>query len=238
MRPPCYNRPPRAEGQWMLVRYQPSRPDQRRMELGFAPVGLGRPVYRWVPAFAEDKCTAHDARGIGPNGETYPDAHGWDCRGCRWRPFGLVHPRPEEPLHERSPDGADALAYAFAKPVDNPGHNHRVIHHGARGGGKTTRLRSLLRELDEEPVAIIALGPEQLERLRADPQWELARETLPDLRKEFHRRAIDHYARTGQPVRLECGGQTIGYVGGHLMPEPALSTVTYEYEIPNPRETE
>lgn len=35
-----------------------------------------------------DRCAVHDGRGIGPNGEGYPEAHGWLpwCRQCKWKP--------------------------------------------------------------------------------------------------------------------------------------------------------
>ena len=36
-----------------------------------------------------DRCATHDGRGIGPNGESFPVAHGWDCTGCRWLPEGV-----------------------------------------------------------------------------------------------------------------------------------------------------
>jgi hypothetical protein len=50
-------------------------------------------------AFA-DRCATWDGRGIGPNGEPYPVAHKFDCRGCRWLPeehrataelYGVTH---------------------------------------------------------------------------------------------------------------------------------------------------
>lgn len=69
-RPPCFNRPPRAAGRWHQVG---QRPD-------------GRPVLRWFPAWYVDRCATWDGRGIGPNGEPYPVAHGWNCTGCRWLP--------------------------------------------------------------------------------------------------------------------------------------------------------
>lgn len=35
-----------------------------------------------------DRCAIHDGIGIGPNGENYPEAHGWLgwCNTCRWNP--------------------------------------------------------------------------------------------------------------------------------------------------------
>lgn len=35
-------------------------------------------------------CKIHEGRGIGPNGESYPEAHGWLpwCERCRWNPEG------------------------------------------------------------------------------------------------------------------------------------------------------
>lgn len=67
IRPPCYNRAARAAGAWMRSGYR-----------------NGKPVLRWVPAFSVDRCAVHDGRGVGPNGEGYAEAHGWDCSGCRW----------------------------------------------------------------------------------------------------------------------------------------------------------
>lgn len=78
MTPPCYNRPPRLEGmlmptgQWTRTKY----------------VNPGRLVHRarWVPAFSIDRCSQHDGGGVGPNGECYADAQGYECAGCRWEP--------------------------------------------------------------------------------------------------------------------------------------------------------
>lgn len=70
VRPPCYNRPPRADGQWMQVGYR-----------------QGKAVWRWFPRWSEDRCAVHDGTGIGPNGENYPSAHNWSCAGCRWNPI-------------------------------------------------------------------------------------------------------------------------------------------------------
>lgn len=71
--PRCWNREPFAHGR---VRYgvaeetgEPVRVELRN---------------DW---FAQ-RCAIHDGRGIGPNGETYPAAHGWLvwCKTCRWNP--------------------------------------------------------------------------------------------------------------------------------------------------------
>lgn len=79
MRPNCYNRPPFAEGRWEYASQKLVGHDK-----------YGIPVYktvlRWRPRWFEDRCVIHDGRGIGPNGENYPAAHGWDCSGCRWEP--------------------------------------------------------------------------------------------------------------------------------------------------------
>jgi len=70
-RPRCYNRPPRDEGRWVQNGYRPS-------DL--------KPRLRWSPRWFVDRCATWDGTGIGPNGEPYPIAHGWDCFGCRWDP--------------------------------------------------------------------------------------------------------------------------------------------------------
>lgn len=72
MRPNCHNRPPFAEGRWHLT-------GSRRN---------GKPVARWYPRWFVDRCATWDGTGIGRTPETthYPQAHGWDCSGCRWLP--------------------------------------------------------------------------------------------------------------------------------------------------------
>lgn len=68
--PPCYNRPPHLDG---------------RIEHGISRE-TGQVVAVFIPHTFEQRCATHDGRGIGPNGEGYPSAHGWDCGGCRWMP--------------------------------------------------------------------------------------------------------------------------------------------------------
>lgn len=123
--------------------------------------GLMKPVQRWVPAFSEDRCATHDGRGIGPNGESYPDAHGWDCGGCRWAP---PHVARRNRLRERMDDvlfaslTGDTAALermglgviTIDAPVDKPADNPEVIH----------------------SVGLV-MGPEQLEQLKGDPDWQL-----------------------------------------------------------------
>lgn len=65
IRPPCYNRPPRA------ATYEPRE-------------GVS------IPVVFVDRCATWDGRGIGPNGEPYPAAHGWNCAGCVWLPSGIT----------------------------------------------------------------------------------------------------------------------------------------------------
>lgn len=87
MPPRCHNRPPAAVGRW----YPTGRTVQNgtRTHPG-APVVWGpvKPVLRWYPRWFEDRCAVWDGTGIGATPETarYPQAHGWDCRGCRWLP--------------------------------------------------------------------------------------------------------------------------------------------------------
>jgi hypothetical protein len=71
MRPRCYNRPAFDAGTWMRAGYR-----------------YGKPLLRWVPRWFVNRCATHDGTGIGPNGETYPQAHKFDCTGCRWNPKG------------------------------------------------------------------------------------------------------------------------------------------------------
>ena len=71
MIPPCFNRPPYAAGR---VLHGISRE-----------TGLSFHVYL-SNAWFEDVCRVWDGTDVGPNGARYPEAHGWDCRGCRWLP--------------------------------------------------------------------------------------------------------------------------------------------------------
>lgn len=84
--PPCLNRPPRVEGEWRSTNYQ---------RLGCrGPKPWFKAVYRWRWSPFVDRCAIHDGRGIGPNGETYPEAHGWMpwCRLCTWFPSKETSP--------------------------------------------------------------------------------------------------------------------------------------------------
>ena len=73
MKPSCHNRPPYRAGR---VEYGTSRE-----------TGLLMHVYL-SNAWFKDRCATWDGVGIGPNGERYPVAKGWDCSGCRWLPEG------------------------------------------------------------------------------------------------------------------------------------------------------
>lgn len=89
--PPCHNRPPFADGRWHATG---ERRASKIESVNVAAPGKARPVWqpvmkpvlRWHPRWFEQRCATHDGVGIGPNGENYPAAHGWDCTGCRWRP--------------------------------------------------------------------------------------------------------------------------------------------------------
>ena len=87
MRPTCHNRAPFAAGRW----HPTGRTVQhgtRETPDGLVKWGPVKPVLRWHPRWFADRCATWDGRGIGPNGEPYPVAHGWDCCGCRWLPEG------------------------------------------------------------------------------------------------------------------------------------------------------
>lgn len=70
MIPPCHNRPP-----WKPI---VTIPDGWHED--------GRKRFREVPDTMSKGCKVWEGTGIGPHGERYPVAHGWDCRGCRWWP--------------------------------------------------------------------------------------------------------------------------------------------------------
>lgn len=71
--PPCWNRPP---VQSVSVRHGIDS-------------ATGEPIRVEVRSdWFTDRCAIHDGRGIGPNGENYPEARGWLawCNTCRWNP--------------------------------------------------------------------------------------------------------------------------------------------------------
>ena len=91
MKPACFNRPAYTDPNagWVLVelaRLVGIRPATDRM----AAYPLCKPVYRYRHPWFTDKCATWSGTGIGPNGERYPEAHGWDCSGCRWLPEGVL----------------------------------------------------------------------------------------------------------------------------------------------------
>ena len=71
MTPACHNRPPYAKGRTVYGHDQ-----QTGAEV----------VVRLSNAWFVDRCATWDGTDIGPSGERYPQAHGWDCSGCRWLP--------------------------------------------------------------------------------------------------------------------------------------------------------
>lgn len=75
--PPCWNRPPRVTGSWQYT-YRLALSSDKPLRF--------KAIYRWQWSAFEDRCATHDGQGIGPNGESYPEAHGWMpwCRLCRW----------------------------------------------------------------------------------------------------------------------------------------------------------
>jgi len=66
--PPCHNRPAAVD------------PRAGWFETGRT--ADGRPVLRYRHPWFEFRCTVWEGSGIGPNGESYPIAHHYECRGC------------------------------------------------------------------------------------------------------------------------------------------------------------
>lgn len=92
MRPPCYNRAAFTDPNagWRdvgmrdaFVRFLDHR-GERRPARYIDPIGC-KPALRYRWPWFTDRCTLHDKADIGPN-QTYPQFHGWDCTGCKWRP--------------------------------------------------------------------------------------------------------------------------------------------------------
>lgn len=78
MRPRCYNRPPAA------AEYEANA--GRGHLIGPGGITYTVQLTKKIPVVFVDRCATWDGRGIGPNGEPYPLAHGWDCSGCVWLP--------------------------------------------------------------------------------------------------------------------------------------------------------
>lgn len=191
--------------------------------------GLMKPVQRWVPAFSEDRCATHDGRGIGPNGESYPDAHGWDCSGCRWAPPRVAarhgfrkwaRERTDDAIFATLTGDTEALErmglglITIDAPVDKPADNPEVIH-SPLGDIPKALLRHLgVRPFWGDPPETIShgkavglvMGPGQLEQLKGDPDWQLAD---LDARKAITQRAVDYAAKHGVPVNLTCAGEVV-----------------------------
>lgn len=71
MTPPCHNRPPFAPG---------------RMEHGISRE-TGQPIAVFLSNdWFTHRCATHDGVVVGRNNENFPNAHGWNCSGCRWLP--------------------------------------------------------------------------------------------------------------------------------------------------------
>ena len=73
MTPNCHNRPPYAKGRTVYGHDQQT----------------GKPVSVYLSnAWFVDACKVWSGTDIGPNGERYPQAHGWAdaCKTCRWMP--------------------------------------------------------------------------------------------------------------------------------------------------------
>lgn len=74
MKPRCFDRPP-------------SQPTTTRYGIDSA---TGLPIKVTLARWFEDRCATWDGVGIGATPDTarYPQAHGFDCTGCRWLPKG------------------------------------------------------------------------------------------------------------------------------------------------------
>lgn len=80
MTPPCFDRKPFTDPNagWRLAGWE-----------DLAGKLYPRPIYRYRWPWFVDRCATHDGRGVGPNGESFAVANGYECEGCRWLPEGL-----------------------------------------------------------------------------------------------------------------------------------------------------
>lgn len=163
MRPPCYNRPPRAEGSWHAT--------GRRRESD------GKSIVRWRRSPFEDRCATWDGQGIGPHGECYPVAMGWDCVGCRWAPAHIQARAAGTDWGQRLAADAvrDALVY-FSTPS---GRNESIFERMARGA------------VDGQPGFI---------KIDLVTDWREDEVALPDPRLERIRRISDRLVRDAKAV--------------------------------------
>lgn len=70
-RPACWNREP---------------VERVRVRHGISEA-TGEPIaVRIDDGWSEPVCRTWEGTGIGPNNERYPQAHRWNCSGCRWLP--------------------------------------------------------------------------------------------------------------------------------------------------------
>lgn len=92
MKPRCHNRPPYTDPNagWVDTGRDMPRMEQRWFGPHVSSHLVIKPVYRYRHPWFTDKCATWSGTGIGPNGERYPEAHGWDCSGCRWLPEGVL----------------------------------------------------------------------------------------------------------------------------------------------------
>lgn len=169
MRPRCYDRPPRVAGTW-------ERTGRASIRLATPGVQSGvKEHLRWRPSPFEDRCATHDGRGIGPKGESYPEAHGWDCDGCRWCParvqarydtargFGRLLARADAVVMDAAAalerlhgpfwgDPADTISHGVALPTVGYGHVASTPH------GRPSIFESI-REVAASHQLVVDFGP-------------------------------------------------------------------------------
>lgn len=132
--------------------------------------------YRHPPAFV-DRCATWDGDGIGPNGEPYPVAHKWDCRGCRWQPrravrYGALKSAGEAVFGPIDDAFVRLLLKGVDKPADNPGVIPRAPFWGdppetlAHGQATGTALRD--RQLEPQDFGVFVIDSEATDRIRAE----------------------------------------------------------------------
>jgi len=83
MTPPCFNRQPFTDPNAGWVATGERRATKYRIRVFASRPVL--PVLRYRHPWFTDRCTVHDKADIGPS-QTYAQAHGWDCSGCRLLP--------------------------------------------------------------------------------------------------------------------------------------------------------